>query len=288
MLVFTKTEELRYFRSSPYFIGKILGFVPTMGALHEGHGSLIAKSKEQADLTICSIFVNPTQFNDQGDLERYPRNTEADLDFLARRGCDIVFLPSVNEVYPPDLDTDLRIDFGKLTEVMESKFRPGHFDGVAQVVKRLLDITSPQKLFLGQKDFQQVAVIKHMIDQTGTGVDVWMCETIREEDGLAMSSRNLLLDEENRKRAPEIYSILQSAKGMYNEGETIPAIEAESNSRLKSAGFKPEYFQIVNGFNLLTPRTSSEENYLVACTAAWAGKVRLIDNIVIKAPKGAN
>ena len=190
MFIFKKTEDLRNFLQQKNNVTHDVGFVPTMGALHEGHLSLIRMSKSSNSLCICSIFVNPTQFNQTADLQKYPRTTSKDISLLAKVGCDVLFLPDESEVYPSDLDTSVKIDMNGLDTVMEGEFRPGHFAGVMQVVKRLLDITQPTHLYMGQKDFQQFSIIKHMIKQLDMPVNLVMAPTVREENGLAKSSRN--------------------------------------------------------------------------------------------------
>ena len=189
--------------------GKVIGFVPTMGALHEGHLSLVKDSKKNSDITVVSIFVNPTQFNDPEDLKRYPRTLEKDLDLLKSVNCDLVFAPSVEEIYP-EPDTR-KFDFGYLESIMEGAKRPGHFNGVGQVVSRLFDIVQPHKAFFGMKDFQQVAIIKNMVKQLNYSVEIISCPIVREENGLAKSSRNTLLEENYKKNAPHIYATLKKA-----------------------------------------------------------------------------
>ena len=255
-----------------------IGFVPTMGALHPGHLSLLRESQSETDLSVVSIFVNPTQFNDPKDLEKYPRQTGQDLDLLYTHGCDIVFIPAVAEIYPPQEHTAL-IDLAGLDQMMEGKFRPGHFQGVAQVVKRLLDIVQPDALFMGQKDFQQLAVIGHVIAMFNMPVKLVMCPTIREPHGLAMSSRNLLLDPETRQKASVIHDTLTYAANHYTTSK-IPDLEAHCMQMLDIPGFRPEYFEIADGYTL-APATE-DTRYVVACCAVWAGNVRLIDNMILK------
>src|ERR1035437_3648920 len=192
--------------------GKRIGFVPTMGALHEGHLSLLEAAKKECEITICSIFVNPTQFNDKNDLIRYPRMPEKDCRMLENNGCDIVFMPSVEEIYP---QTDTRIfDFGKLDKVLEGAHRPGHFNGVAQVVSRLFEIVKPDKAFFGLKDYQQVLIIKNLVELLHLPIEIIACPILREPDGLAMSSRNMLLSAEERKAASLIPKLMQEAKNL--------------------------------------------------------------------------
>ena len=209
MISFTRTNELRTYLERNRAEGKSVGFVPTMGALHDGHLSLIKRSGKENDLTVCSIFVNPIQFNNPADLEKYPRMPEKDSELLKTAGCDVVFLPSTEEIYPGGKTVTVDVDFGMLDKVMEGKFRPGHFSGVAVVVKTLLDIVEPDRAYFGKKDYQQLAVIRHMVNTLHMPVEIVACETVREPDGLAMSSRNLRLTPEERERAPEIYHVLR-------------------------------------------------------------------------------
>ena len=261
--------------------GKSIGFAPTMGALHEGHLSLIAKAKSECDISVCSIFVNPTQFNDPKDLEKYPRTEEKDSKMLLSAGNDILFMPSVNEIYPPDLDLKNTIDFGEMAHVMEGAFRPGHFDGMAQVVKRLLDIVQPNRLFMGQKDFQQISIVQNMLFQLKSDIQLIMCETMRENDGLAMSSRNIRLTPEHRKKAPLIYKTLLKAKKM-SAKKSPEDIKKWAISQFLSPDFKPEYFDIVDGKTLQSITNFETTGFVVACVATWLGEVRLIDNVVFK------
>ena len=258
-----------------------IGFVPTMGALHQGHISLIKRSVAENKHTVCSIFVNPTQFNDSADLKKYPRTIEKDINLLEGAGNDILFLPSAKEVYPPGLDTTLDISFGNLETVMEGCFRPGHFEGMAQVVKRLLDIVQPNRLYMGQKDFQQLAIVQNMIDQLSLPVDLIMCEIIREKDGLAMSSRNVRLKKKERAEAALINKILL-AVAKKSKKQQLKSLKAWAISQLSIPGFRPEYFEIVDGRTLQPISNFGSSDYVVACTAVWVGKVRLIDNMVLK------
>ncbi|HKK76369.1 MAG TPA: pantoate--beta-alanine ligase [Saprospiraceae bacterium] len=259
-----------------------VGFVPTMGALHAGHLSLLALCRAQTDLSICSIFINPTQFNETADLDKYPRTPAEDQEALDHGGCDILFMPAEEEVYPQGRDQSPQVDLGGLDQVLEGEFRPGHFAGVVQVVSRLLDITRPDKVFMGQKDYQQFAIIRRMIAEQARSVDLVMGPTVREPDGLAMSSRNLRLSADFRARANLLYASLQEAKNKMGQ-HTIPEIEASALEQLRAAGFRPEYFSIVHAHTLQKPRPGNTDSPLVACVAAWAGKVRLIDNLLLKA-----
>lgn len=261
-----------------------VGLVPTMGALHDGHISLIENASNKCPVTVVSIYVNPTQFNDKEDLKNYPRTIEADVALLSRhlRENDIVFIPDDKEVYPAP---DNRIfSFGNLDKVMEALHRPGHFNGVAQVVSRLFDIVSPNAAFFGLKDFQQVAVIRSMVKQLKLGVKIIACPIIREPDGLAMSSRNRLLEEGVRKKAPVIYKTILKAAEMIKEKD-VPEIKKFVKSFIgKEAGFRIEYFEIVDDTDLIPVSTRSKmkkgKRYY-GCIAVKAGKIRLIDNIEI-------
>ena len=258
-----------------------IGFTPTMGALHQGHLSLVKKSLSQTDINVCSIFVNPTQFNEKSDLDKYPRTTNEDLALLTSVDNDIVWMPDVEDIYPKDLDTKIQLDFGQLGKVMEAAFRPGHFDGVVQVVKRLLDIVQPDKLFMGQKDFQQMSIIKNMIQQFDLPIELVSCPIIREADGLAMSSRNVRLTVEQRAKAPIIQQTLQWAKAQMNR-LSPKEITASAIERLQVPDFKLEYFEIVDGNSLQKVEKFSASNFIVGCTAVWLGDVRLIDNLIFK------
>lgn len=271
----TKTE-LDHFVQEIKVQGNKVGFVPTMGALHQGHLSLIAFSKEHADKTISSIFVNPTQFNDPNDLENYPRNEAKDLELLEKSGCDAVFIPSVEEMYP---EKDTRIfDFDGIDAIMEGAHRPGHFNGVAQIVSKLFDAVKPDVAFFGQKDFQQVAIIRKMVEKLSQPVEIIACPIVREPDGLAMSSRNLLLTNQHREAAPIIYKTLKEAVSMSGT-QSVAAIKEWVEAAINKSGlFRVEYFEIVDHLSLM-PVSSIVKNETVGCVAVWAGKIRLIDNI---------
>lgn len=262
-----------------------LGFVPTMGALHHGHISLISRAIDENPLVVASIYVNPTQFNDKKDLENYPRTMKDDLDLLERylRKDDIVFTPDDNEIYP-EKDTR-KFDFGNLDNVMEAIHRPGHLNGVAQVVSRLFDIVRPDTAYFGEKDFQQLAVIREMVRQTGYRVRIVGCPIVREPDGLAMSSRNRLLEPEIRRNAPTIFKAISVASEMFRK-KRIKAIKRDVINMIENnPGFKVEYFEIVDDIELVPVSAKSDIKEGVryfGCIAVKAGKVRLIDNIEIQ------
>lgn len=261
--------------------GYSIGFVPTMGALHEGHITLAKKCKKENDVAIVSIFVNPTQFNNKKDLDKYSRDLDGDILKLIPTDIDIVFAPSAAEIYPDGEQAGADIDLAGLDTYMEGKFRPGHFKGVAQVVKRLLNIVMPDKLYMGQKDFQQFTIIDHMIKTLDIKTTLVVCPTIREENGLAMSSRNERLTLETREKAGIIYKTLLTIKRNKSKKPIAELIE-NGLKKLTIAPFEPEYLTLVDGYKL-TPMTDMEaSNYVVACVAVWADGVRLIDNIIVK------
>lgn len=279
MHVFSLIKDLRSFLDAQKTGGKQIGFVPTMGALHKGHLSLMQKAKTENDLLVVSIFVNPIQFNNPNDLKKYPRDVEADKKLLEGVGCDVLFLPSEEEMYPEPVNKVY--DFGELATVMEGVFRPGHFNGVAVVVHKLFDIAQPDKAYFGEKDFQQLAIIKKLVEMEHIPVEIVPCPIVREEDGLAMSSRNALLTPQQRKNAPFIYQKLLEAKSRkeilcvnHLRQMIVNLFDANENFRL-------EYFEIVDDRNLQPVDDWNDSVGTVACIAAWMGEVRLIDNIRI-------
>ena len=257
-----------------------IGFVPTMGALHAGHRSLVEKARKECQTVVVSVFVNPTQFNDKNDLRNYPRTPEADAKVLEAAGADYVLMPSVEEIYP-EPDTRL-FDFGQIDKVMEGATRPGHFNGVAQVVSRLFDIVSPAKAYFGEKDFQQIAVIKAMVEQLKMDVEIVECPIIRDSDGLALSSRNTLLSEAHRAAAPHIYEVISQCAQKMTEltpaNLTAWVIEEVEKSPL----LKVIYFQAVDALSLQQVTEWSDSPRIQGCIAVQAGDIRLIDNIRIK------
>ncbi len=257
---------------------KTIGFVPTMGALHNGHLSLVNTCQENCDITVVSVFVNPTQFNDPNDLKTYPRTPEKDAALLESAGCDLAFFPSVQEIYP-EKDTR-KFDFGYLETVMEGAKRPGHFNGVGQVVSRLFDIVRPDKAFFGMKDFQQVAIIKNMVKQLQYPIEIVPCPIVREESGLALSSRNALLDEEHKKNAPHIYATLKKARNLASQMSVAELKKWITDEINNNPCLKTEYVEIVDDTTLKIINNWEEKGTKVACVAVYAGKVRLIDNIV--------
>jgi pantoate--beta-alanine ligase len=245
--------------------------------LHEGHLSLVRRCKLQNNITVVSIFVNPTQFNDKNDLKNYPRTTEKDLDMLRSVGCDMVFMPDVTEIYPVP---DTRIfDFGGIDKIMEGKQRPGHFNGVAQVVTRLFDLVKPHRAYFGLKDFQQLAIIKKVVADYHYPVEIIPCPIIRETDGLAMSSRNRLLSADEHSRALLLSQSLFMAKEMKAEYMPAEVIKFLRDRVTSAPGIELEYFEIINGYNLQPVDGWHTVDYIIGCLAARVGKIRLIDNI---------
>ncbi|MCU0346444.1 MAG: pantoate--beta-alanine ligase [Saprospiraceae bacterium] len=281
MFIFKKVADLRRHLNTRRRDGQTIGFVPTMGALHQGHASLIKQAAAESNATVCSIFVNPTQFNEANDLAKYPRTPEKDIQLLLECGCTVLFLPEVKEVYPDGELSTLEIDFGQLDQPMEGAHRPGHFAGVAQVVKRLLDIVQPDQLYMGQKDYQQFAIVQHMVQALQLPVKLTMCATVREADGLAMSSRNMRLSAEQRAIAPLVFKALRFAKDkVEQDGPT--ATVATAMQMLTVPGMEPEYFEIVDGRSLAPVASLADHERVVACTAVRLGDIRLIDNLVLK------
>lgn len=274
--VITSIAELKKLISTIRTQEKSIGFVPTMGALHLGHASLVRRAKAENELVIVSIFVNPTQFNNSADLTNYPRTIDSDIAILESIHTDFLFLPSVAEIYPENL-SQKNVDLGKLDEIMEGKFRPGHFKGVVQVVSRFFDLIPAQKAYFGLKDFQQVAVIKQLKKQLNIQTEIVACETWRETSGLAMSSRNLRLSPSEKIDALAIYACLKKAK----ENATILPpflVKKHAEQELKSSKLELEYFSIVD------PETLVELSEVwvpgaIACIVAYAGEIRLIDNL---------
>ena len=255
------------------------GFVPTMGALHAGHISLVQQAVSENKTVVVSIFVNPTQFNDPKDLERYPRNLNTDLKLLEKTGCQIVFAPTSEEIYP-EPDTR-KFNFGALETVMEGKHRPGHFNGVAQVVSKLFDIVQPDKAYFGLKDFQQLAIIKEMVLQLKLPVEIVPCPIVREVSGLAMSSRNELLSAEERKNAAIISKTLFEAKKLSEHKSVRELAQWITKTINKNPYLTVEYVEIVDGRQLQPVKSWDNEGEKVCCVAVFCGKVRLIDNVVL-------
>lgn len=279
MKVFQKNAELQNELFSVRKEGKMVGLVPTMGALHAGHASLVERSVKENDITVVSVFLNPTQFDNPADLKRYPRSLDADCRLLESIGADYVFAPTVGDMYPePD---NRHFEFPTVTTVMEGAHRPGHFNGVCQVVSRLFYIVRPDKAYFGEKDWQQIAVVKALVKYLGLGVEIVDCPIIREKDGLAMSSRNNLLSQDERALAPKIYEALNSSleyAKKHTVEETMEKVVSDLNS---NEGLRVEYFSIVDGETLQEIKSWDDCQHVVGCITVYCGKtpIRLIDHI---------
>ena len=282
MIIFKKPDALHDFPEKKKTVQNQIGFVPTMGALHAGHISLVKEAKKQNDLVVCSIFVNPTQFNDPEDFKKYPVTIEKDILLFESAGCDILFIPSVDDLYPNGINNLEHYDLGFLETVLEGKFRPGHFQGVCQVMNRLLEIVLPDNLYLGQKDYQQCMVIKKLIQLIGleNKIKVRVCPTLREEDGLAMSSRNTRLAPDDRGKATTISTALRFIKENLKVG-SIKETKEKAIDMLLQKGFKIDYVEIADADTLEPVEDWDEKQKLVALAAAFLNNVRLIDNMVI-------
>ncbi|MDR3267697.1 MAG: pantoate--beta-alanine ligase [Tannerella sp.] len=277
MKIVNTIRELRDYLAEERQFGRRIGFVPTMGALHDGHLSLVKQCREANGVCVVSIYVNPTQFNDKQDLETYPRTLEKDCTSLKVAGCDYVFAPSNEEMYP-EPDTR-RFDLGTVSQVMEGVFRPGHFNGVAQIVSKLFQVVEPDHAYFGEKDFQQVAVIREMVRQLGMPVQVVACPILRESDGLAMSSRNVRLTPEQRQIAPLIAATLKESRTFAVGKSVDEVIDRVVKTLNREPQMRVEYYEIVDGTSLLPVRRWNESAEPVGCIAVFCGDVRLIDNV---------
>ena len=281
MIVFKTAATLQEYLSVHSFQSDVIGFVPTMGALHEGHLELVKHCLQAQQVTVASIFVNPTQFNDPADFQKYPVTIENDIRLLEASGCHVLFLPSVAEIYPNGLSTPIHYDLGPLENVLEGFYRPGHFQGVCQVVNRLLQIVKPGHLYLGRKDYQQCMVIKKMLELTGLEVSVHIVPTMREPDGLAMSSRNMRLSANEREQASSIYKQMVMIK---DQVHSTPVVELEKiaiANLLKDGFSKVDYVSIVNPNTLLPVKEVAGGEEAIVLVAAFLNNVRLIDNMLL-------
>lgn len=278
MKIIRSIKELHAVIESLKNTQKTLGFVPTMGALHDGHKSLVERSVAENDFTLVSIFVNPTQFNNPSDLEKYPRNLEKDVDLLQKVGCDYIFAPESKDIYQEDeLNKRFEFDFGGLDSVMEGRFRPGHFNGVVQIVSKLFQLVKPDKAYFGEKDFQQLSIIHRMVDILKMDVQIVDCQIVREESGLAMSSRNERLSPEQRKNAVQISKVLFESRNFVPRLKPSEIVNWVTEQINKVSGLDVEYYEIVDVKSLQT--VNSWEKPTVGCIAVFCGEVRLIDNI---------
>ncbi|WPQ60977.1 pantoate--beta-alanine ligase [Chitinophaga sancti] len=284
MYLFKRKEELERHLTTARHAGKRIGFVPTMGALHRGHISLINAAKENSDLVVCSIFVNPTQFNDPKDFEKYPVTIDQDVLQLTEAGCDVLFLPSVQEMYPDGLTAKMQYDFGTLETVLEGAARPGHFQGVGQIVHQLLNLVQPDKLFMGQKDLQQCLIINRLLKIIDSHVELVICPTQRENDGLAMSSRNMRLNTTERVNALRLYQALSYIKHHYKK-EGFKEMKEKAINELKTSGFEVDYVELISILedgSVIFPETAATTPLYAVVAAKEVGSgVRLIDNIML-------
>jgi pantoate--beta-alanine ligase len=281
MEIFKKIAPLRAFLKETRKSGKTIGLVPTMGALHHGHLALINASKTQNSITVCTIYVNPTQFNNPADLLKYPRDFEKDAAMLKKVGCEVVFYPANEEMY--EAESHLKFDFGHLNTVMEGKFRPGHFSGVALVVSKLFNIVRPDNAYFGQKDWQQFAIIRQVTEELKFDIALHSVPTLRESDGLAMSSRNLRLNAEQRQHATVFYRSMMSAKELFKRGKDIAFVKRKVWEMIDNeADTTLEYFEVAESKNLNVLEFVNGAEMPIMCIAGYVGEVRLIDNMFLK------
>jgi len=278
MKTFNTKQELKTYLNAQNEANKTIGFVPTMGALHEGHLSLITKAKKKNDIVVVSIFVNPTQFDNKEDLVKYPKTFENDTKLLESVSCDVLFFPSVEEIYAKNISSE-KFDFDGLEHQMEGKFRDGHFDGVGTIVKTLFEIVTPNKAYFGEKDFQQLQIIKKMVDKNQLSVKIKGCPIFREDDGLAMSSRNTRLTKEHREVAPFIYKTLKKARKKFGTENANKITEWVTKQFKKHPLLDLEYFTIADEKSLETIKNKESNKNYRAFIAVFAGEIRLIDNI---------
>jgi pantoate--beta-alanine ligase len=280
MIIYHNPADLSAYLRRQTGKGLRIGFVPTMGALHEGHLTLVSRSKASSDLTVASIFVNPTQFNDPRDFDKYPKTTDADILKLTGADCDVLFLPDVASLYPNGTADLQDYDLGYLEQILEGKYRPGHFQGVCQVVDRLLTVVEPHDLYMGRKDYQQCMVIRRLLELTDRKTALVICDTIREPGGLAMSSRNMRLDPAQRQAAMTIYQVLSQIRDSIAAGP-LHILKSRGKASLERAGFRVDYLDICRASDLLPQDHWDGQTPLVALVAAFLGEVRLIDNLQV-------
>jgi pantoate--beta-alanine ligase len=282
MILFKKASDLHRHIHNKKTEGKLIGFIPTMGALHQGHLSLVESAKKQGRLTVCSIFINPTQFNDANDFRNYPLSIEQDIVLLEKTGTDILFWPGLDEIYPSGTSQLEQYDLGYLDSILEGRFRPGHFQGVCQVMSRLLNIVEPDSLFMGQKDFQQGMVIKALLKLIHSTTELVLCPTEREPEGLAMSSRNTRLNPAQRKKSVAIFEALLYLKKNLHPGALSPLID-QAFGILAKNDFSVDYLEIADLHSLELVRHWNGQKRLIGLVAAFQDDIRLIDNMVLDA-----
>ncbi|HCN82941.1 MAG TPA: pantoate--beta-alanine ligase [Sphingobacteriaceae bacterium] len=277
MKIFNTKEELSNYLGQFKKHPEVIGFVPTMGALHEGHLALIKIANAQSDVVVCSIFINPTQFNDPKDFEKYPKTIEEDIKKLEKLECDVLFLPDVQEMYPKK--EEWHFNLGELEKVLEARSRPGHYQGVTQIVKKLLDAIKPDQVYFGQKDYQQFLVIERMVRSLRIPVKLIMCPIVRDKDGLALSSRNIRLSDEQRKQTLALSQALNLTKSEFKK-KSIKQLKADGIAFLGLKGIEPDYFEICNA-KTLKAASSKRTSKLIVLVAAYVGGTRLIDNLLL-------
>ena len=282
MIVIKKANDLHHQLEQCRERNEDIGFVPTMGALHDGHLSLLKTSLKENKLSVCSIFVNPAQFNDPTDFKKYPSTIDDDILKLETNGCDILFVPSVAEIYPDGFEVKKKYELGYLDNILEGEFRPGHFQGVCMAVERLLLIVQPDKLYLGQKDYQQCMIITRLAQLMGLEerVDIRICPILREKDGLAMSSRNMRLSKEERAKAPALYETLVFLQQNIRNG-SLQDLKKQATDDLQKKGFKPDYVEIANAETLKPINEWDARTNILGLVAAYIDGVRLIDNMML-------
>ena len=281
MEIFNTKQEIKSYLATQKQENKTIGFVPTMGALHEGHLSLIKKAKKKNDIVVVSVFINPTQFDNSEDLEKYPKTIESDTRLLANTSCDVLFYPSVEEIYDTNISSE-KFDFEGIEHRMEGEFRQGHFDGVATIVKTFFEIIRPNSAYFGEKDFQQLQIIKKMVKNHRLNIKIKGCAVFREKDGLAMSSRNTRLSKEHRVSAPFIYKILKQVRKKFNTENTLKITEWVEQEFKKNTFLNLEYFTIAEEKTLETLKNKELNKKYRAFIAVFAGEIRLIDTIRLK------
>jgi pantoate--beta-alanine ligase len=282
MQIFKNIKSLQHFLDEKRLKKRSIGFVPTMGALHKGHLSLLEEAKKENEIIVCSIYVNPTQFNNTNDLKKYPRDLDHDKDLLKKGGCDVLFCPSDEEMYPRGYQTGIKIEFGDLEQALEGKFRPGHFSGVGLVVSKLFHIVNPDKAYFGQKDLQQCSVVKRLIDELFFNTQLVIVPTVRESSGLALSSRNKRLSEKGKQLAANLYSALAVVEKLMKEGKSPKvALQEGINALNQYPEIEQEYFEVIDKRNFVKATDSTPKAEIAVCVAAFIEEVRLIDNILV-------
>lgn len=282
MQIFKNIKSLQHFLNIKRLKGRSVGFVPTMGALHKGHLNLLQQARKENDITVCSIYVNPTQFNNTIDLKKYPRDLDQDKILLEKEGCEVLFCPSDEEMYPQGYQAGIKFEFGDLEQALEGKFRPGHFSGVGLVVSKLFHIVNPDKAYFGQKDLQQCSVVKRLIDELFFNTQLVIVPTVRESSGLALSSRNKRLSEKGKELAANLYSALTVVSKLIEEEKSLKeALQEGINALNQHPEIEQEYFEVIDKRNFAEATDSTPKAEIAICVAAFVEEVRLIDNVLV-------